>query len=70
MDEKARKAVSGGPEAKTTAFGDHEWWTAPTMETSDEKFKWIESSFWIGQGRWVVDGQGVAVEYQIFKVVN
>lgn len=31
---------------------------------------WIEDTLWIGEGRFVVDEKGSAVEYTIFKVGN
>lgn len=70
IDEKANKVLSWRPDAKTTQFGDHEWFTGPNIETSDPKFKWVENSQWVGQGRFVVDEKGSAVEYEIFKLVN
>ncbi|KAK7890391.1 hypothetical protein LTR67_008277 [Exophiala xenobiotica] len=70
IDEAANKVLAWGPDAKTTKSGEHEWFSAPIIETSDPKFKWVETSLWVGQGHWVADETGFAVEYEIYKVVN
>lgn len=54
---------------KTTNFGDHEWFMSPRFETSAEKFKWIESTMFVGRGRCIVEEQA-AVEYEIYRVNN
>lgn len=70
LDEKANKVLAWSSDAKTTEFGDHEWFSGPILETSDPKLKWVEDSLWVGQGRFVVDEKGSAVEYEIYKVTN
>ncbi|KAJ9494967.1 hypothetical protein LTR99_001298 [Exophiala xenobiotica] len=70
IDEAANKVLAWSPDAKTTKSGEHEWFSAPIIETSDPKFKWVETSLWVGQGHWVADETGFAVEYEIYKVVN
>ena len=54
--------------AKTTQYGDHELFSTPIMETSDESKKWIESSSWVAEGRWVVEDGKVAIEYEVYRV--
>jgi hypothetical protein len=34
VDEKARRVMGRGPDARSTEFGDHHWWTRPVIETS------------------------------------
>lgn len=58
------------PEAETTHFGDHYWFTAPTFETDDEALKWVEDSLFIGEGRFIVDEHGNGIEYQIYRVTT
>ena len=70
VDEAAGKVLGWEPDAKTTNYGDHEWFSGPIIETSDPKVKWMETSLFVGQGRFVVEGEQEAVEYQIYKVVN
>lgn len=70
IDEAGQKVLGWDPESQTTKYGDHEWFSAPQIETSDPKFKWVETSMWVGEGHWVVDETGFAVEYEIYKVVN
>lgn len=70
MDEAGSKALAGADGAKSTEYGDHEWFAGPIIETDDANFKWVETTLFVGQGRYVVDEEGAAVEYQIYKVVN
>lgn len=34
VDEKAKRFMARGPDARSTEFGDHHWWTRPVIETS------------------------------------
>ena len=70
VDEATTKVLQLSPEAKTTNYGDQYFFTSPFIETSSEKFKWMETSLWIAQGHWVVDDKGWAVEYEIYRAVN
>ena len=67
---KVDKVLSFAPDAKSTNYGDHEWFATPIVETSDPKFKWVEASVFVGQGHFVVEPNQSAVEYQIYRVVN
>lgn len=69
-DEKATKVLTFAPDAQSTEFGDHSWFTTPRIETSHPDFKWVESSVFVGQGRLIADSTGTAMEYQISRVVN
>ncbi|KAJ5279982.1 hypothetical protein N7478_005354 [Penicillium angulare] len=69
-DEQSRKVLGWAPDAKTTDFGDHQWFITPLMETSDPKMKWIEETMFMGQGHFVVEEVHSAVEYEIYKFVN
>lgn len=72
IDEAGGKVLGWAKDAKTTNFGDHQWFAGPIVETSSEKFKWVETTLFVGEGRFVVedDGASEAVEYEIYKVVN
>ncbi|KAK5144699.1 hypothetical protein LTR04_001494 [Oleoguttula sp. CCFEE 6159] len=71
MDEAAKKVLGWSKDAKTTSYGDHQWFTGPIMEMSSADFKWVETTLFVGQGHFVVEGEAVsAVEYEIYKVVN
>lgn len=70
VNEAAQKCFAWSPEAKSTEFGDLEFWCAPNIETGSEKFKWVETAAWLGQGRFVVDEKGTAVEYRIYRAKN
>jgi hypothetical protein len=66
----ANALLSGSPNAKGTNYGDQYWFVTPVIETSDEKFKWMGGTVWLGMGHWVVDGKGKAVEYEVYRVRN
>ncbi|KAK6395939.1 hypothetical protein LTR65_010048 [Meristemomyces frigidus] len=69
MDSACGKAMSFADDAKTTEFGDHDFFTAPRFETSDPNLKWIESASFVGEGRFVVDDdRSTAVEYAIYHL--
>lgn len=40
------------------------------IETDDPAYKWVEATLFVGEGRFVVDDGGSAVEYNIYKVTN
>ena len=69
-DEATGKITAWANDAKSTNYGDHQWFSAPIMETNSKQHKWVETTLFVGQGRWIVDDQGSAVEYEIYKVTN
>lgn len=69
-NDKVNKVLSFAPDAKSTEYGDQEWFATPIVETSDPDFKWVEESVFVGQGHFVVEQSASAVEYQIYRVVN
>ena len=64
------KVLGWAEDAQTTEFGEHQWFTGPKFETSDPSLKWIEDTFWVAQGRCVVDEGGNGIEYEVYQVVN
>ena len=69
-DEATVKVLGWAEDARTTDFGQHQWFTGPKFEASDSSLKWIEDAFWVARGRCVVDGNGNGIEYEIYQVVN
>ena len=70
LDDQAQLAMKWSPDARTTKGGDHYWLMTPTIEASNEKDKWVEQCWFVGQGHWYVPGDGVfGTEYDIYKVV-
>jgi len=67
INEAAEKVFEWSPDAKSTQFGDLEFWCSPNIETGSDKFKWVEAVAWVGRGRFVVDEKGTAVEHQIHR---
>lgn len=68
LDEAATKIFSFSPEAKSTAFGDSPWAIIPTLETSDEQLKPLETVQLLGQGRWTAELGVLGVEYAVYAV--
>lgn len=69
VDELCQAAVVADfSTARTTRYGEHELFATPIMETSDAEWKWVESSVWVAEGRWVVENETVAIEYEVYLV--
>jgi len=50
-------------------FGEHEWFITPVrVECEDKDVARRFQGLFLGEGRWVVDGDGVGVEYRVFEV--
>lgn len=37
------------------------------METSIKALKWVETTLFVGQGRYIIEGDEAAIEYEIYK---
>ena len=61
MNEAVQKATSSGGE---TAFEDQYFYTNPRIETGDERYAWLNTTFFIGEGR-IFPGSGV--EYRVWR---
>lgn len=70
MDEATQKILDRSEDAKDTEYGDHYFFITPIFETSSERLKWMNSTVFVGQGRWMMDKNGYAVEYGIYKMEN
>jgi len=60
-----RAALAG--EKAENEFGEQYFFTNPRLETGDERWAWVNHTFFIGQGRLIT---GPRVEYQVFRVDN
>ncbi|KAL5117872.1 hypothetical protein ACEQ8H_004190 [Pleosporales sp. CAS-2024a] len=58
--------LSGSSDAKTTEFGDS--FVSFSFETGSDKFKDLENGVYVASGRFVVEKEGVVVEYRVGKV--
>lgn len=47
-----------------TEFGEQYFYTNPRMETGDERYSWLNTTFFIGEGRILA---GNAVEYRVWR---
>ena len=61
MNEAVQKATSSAGE---TAFEDQYFYTNPRIETGDERYAWLNTTFFIGEGR-IFPGSGV--EYRVWR---
>jgi len=60
------QGILGGADQQTS-FGDQYFFTNPRMETGDERYAFVNTTFFIGQGRLM---GGPRVEYQVFRLEN
>jgi len=71
FDEAARRLFDkSSPGPIPSNFGDTVWFTKLDIVTTDERLKWLETDFLVGQGRWHVDEKGLAAEYMVYKLKN
>ena len=49
------------------AYGGQYFFTNPRLETGDERYKWVNQTQFLGQGRLV---PGPTVEYRVYRVEN
>ena len=61
MNEAVRGSLASGG---GTDFGDQYFFTNPRIETGDERYAWVNTTFFVGQGR-VLPGLGV--EYRVSR---
>jgi len=61
MNEAFQNATSGGT---GTEYGDHHFYTNPRFETGDARYAWLNTTFFVGEGRILPDP---AVEYRIWR---
>ena len=62
---EANEAVQGALANGTgTEFGQQAFYTNPRIETGDERYAWLNTTFFIGQGHILPD---LGVEYRIFR---
>lgn len=71
LDEAVQEFARWNGKAKTTSFGDHQWFITPLIETNHPNYKFWEETVFVGQGRCIVESQGAqAVEYEVHQVSN
>ena len=61
MNAAVQTATGSGGE---TAFEDQYFYTNPRIETGDERYSWVNTTFFIGEGR-IYPGSGV--EYRVWR---
>lgn len=67
-DEKSAPHLATEPGAKSTEYGDHEWFVNPVVETSEIELKWVESASFVAEGRWIEEEGRRGIEYEIYRV--
>jgi hypothetical protein len=61
VNEKVQAALGNGT---GTEFEDQYFYTNPRMETGDERYAWVNTTFFVGQGRIMPD---LSVGYRIWR---
>lgn len=61
LNEAAQRAIATGG---GTEWGEHHFHTNPRMETGDPRYAWVNTTFFIGEGRL---RPGPGVEYRIWR---
>lgn len=62
-------AVLGGGDTPTN-FGGQYFFTNPRLETGDERYGWVNKTFFVGQGRLTPGPAGPRVEYKVYRLAN
>ena len=61
MNAKVLEAIGSGGE---TDFADQQFYTNPRFETGDPRYSWLNTTFFVGEGRMAVDS---GVEYRVWR---
>ncbi len=61
MNEKVVEAIGSGGE---TRFEDQHFYTNPRFETGDPRYSWLNTTFFVGEGRMAVN---TGVEYRVWR---
>ena len=61
FNEAVGRAVTSGA---GTDFGDQYFFTNPRIETGDERYAWLNTTFFIGEGHML---PGLGVEYRVWR---
>lgn len=61
VNEAVQRALATG---SGTAYGDQYFFTNPRMETGDPRYAWVNTTFFIGEGRAL---PGLGVEYRVWR---
>jgi hypothetical protein len=70
LDKASQLAFGWSPEATSTKAGDHQWFTTPIIEVSNEKYKWMEQNWFVSQGHWEIPGDGTEhAVHDVYKLV-
>ena len=61
LNEKVQSALANGT---GTEYGDQYFFTNPRIETGDERYEWVNTTFFIGEGRILPNS---SVEYRVWR---
>jgi len=61
LNEAVQAALASGA---GTDYGDQYFFTNPRLETGDERYAWVNTTFFIGEGRIF---PGLGVEYRVWR---
>ncbi len=60
LNDASRAALAGGE----TGFGDQMFRTHVRIESGDERYRWVNRTLFVGEGRLTTDG----VEYEVYRL--
>jgi len=63
LNEAVQQAMASG---EGTDYGDQDFYTNPRLETGDERYAWVNTTFFVGQGHLL---PGLGVEYRVSRPV-
>lgn len=61
LNEAVQGALASG---EGTGYGDQRFFTNPRLETGDERYAWVNTTFFVGEGRIL---PGLGVEYRVSR---
>lgn len=61
LPKLAQAAVAAG---RATTFEDQYFYTNPRIETGDDKYQWLNETFFVGEGRFL---ENQRVEYRVYR---
>ena len=62
LNDAVRGALASGA---GTGYGEQYFFTNPHLETGDERYAWVNTTFFVGEGRIL---PGLGVEYRVWRV--
>jgi len=62
--ERSEAVVASTQAGNSTDFDDQYFYTNPRIETGDERYSWMNTTFFVGEGRFISGG---GVQYRVWR---